>query len=81
MAMEKSGMMVAFSDLKKVYDTVNRENMLDCLEQRGRLGVFLEELYRRIECEVGVDEVLSDPIELTTVLRQGYVLSLLLFSL
>ena len=53
--------------------------MLDCLEHlglRGRLGAFLEELYRRIECEVRVDEVLSDP-----GLRQGCVLSLLLFSL
>ena len=36
-------------DVKKVYDTVNQEKMLDCLEHlglRGWLGVFLEELYR-----------------------------------
>ena len=58
--------------------------MLDCLEHlelRGWLGVFLEELYRGVEWEVRVGEVLSDSFEVTTGLRQGCVLSLLLFSL
>ena len=58
--------------------------MLDCLEQlglRGQLGAFLEELYSGVVCEVRVGEVLSDPFEVTTDLRQGCVVSLLLFSL
>ena len=58
--------------------------MLDCLEHlrlRGQLGAFLEELYREVECEVRVGEVLSDPFEVTTGLRQGCVLSPLFFSL
>ena len=48
---------------------------------KGWLEVFLEELYRGVECEVRVGEVLSDPLEVTTGLRQGCVLSPLLFSL
>ena len=67
-----------------MYDTVDWETMLDCLEHlgpRGQLGAFLEELYRGVKCEVRISEVLSDPFEVTTGLRQGCVLSPLLFSL
>ena len=77
-------MMAAFIDLKKAYDTVDWEKMLDCLEHLGlrvRLGAFLEELYSGVECEVRVSEVLSNPCEVTTGLRQGCVLSPLVFSL
>ena len=66
------------------YDSVDWEEMLDCLEQlglRGWLGAFLEELYSGVECEVKVGKVLSDPFEVTTGLREGRILSLLLLSL
>ena len=36
-------------------------------------GNFLEELYRGVEWEVRVGEVLSDSFEVTTGLRQGCV--------
>ena len=51
------------------------------MELRGQLGAFLEELYSGVECEVRVSDVLSDPFEVMTGLRQGCVLSPLLFSL
>ena len=60
MAMRKSGTMADYIDLKKVYDTVDPETLLDCLEHlelRYWLGAFLEELYRGVECEVTVGEV------------------------
>ena len=50
--------------------------MLDYLEHlklRGQLGAYLEEPCSRLECEVRVDEVLRDPFEVTTGLRQGCV--------
>ena len=53
-------MMAAYIHLKKAYDTMDRETLLDCLEHlelRGRLGAFLEELYSRVECKVRVGEV------------------------
>ena len=85
MAVRKAGMMAAIIDLKKAYDTVDRGKKLwKCLEQlefKGRLGVFLQELYRGVECEVRVREYLSEPFEVTSGLRQGCVLSPLLFSL
>ena len=61
-------------------DTVGWQKMLDCLEHvglKGWLEAFLEELYKGVECEVRVGEVLSDRFEV----RQGCVLSPLLFSL
>ena len=51
------------------------------MELKGRLKVFLQELYRGVECEVRVGEYLSEPFEVTSGLRQGCVLSPLLFSL
>ena len=44
--------------------------MLDCLEHlelRGQLGAFREELYRGVECEVRVGDVLSNPFVVTTL--------------
>ena len=63
-----------------MYDTVDQEKLLDYLEPlnlRGQLGAYLEELYRGLECEVRVSEVLRDPFEVTMGLRQGCVLSLM----
>ena len=51
------------------------------MELMGRLGVFLQELYRGVECKVRFEEYLSEAFEVTTGLRQGCVLSPLLFSL
>ena len=83
-AVRKAGMMAAFINFKKAYDIVDRSKLWKCLEQmelKGRLGVFLQELYRGVECEVRVGEYLSEPFEVTSGLRQGCVLSPLLFSL
>ena len=58
-----------------VYDTVDRNKLWKCLEHmelKGRLGVFLEELYRGMRCEVRVGEALSDPFKVTRGLRQGF---------
>ena len=49
------------------------KTLLDYLELRGRLGAFLEEPYRGVECEVRFGEVLKDPFEVTMGLRQGCV--------
>ena len=38
MTMRKSGMMAAFIDPKKLYDTVEREKMLDCAEHLALRG-------------------------------------------
>ena len=77
-------MMATFIDLKKAYDTIDQGKLWKCLEQmelKGHLGVFLQELYRGVQCEVKVGEYLSEPSEVTSGLRQGCVLLPLLFSL
>ena len=78
MAARRKGKMAAFIDLKKGYDTVDQNKLWKCLEHmelKRRLGVFLEELYKRVKCEVRLGEALSDPFKATTGLRQGCILS------
>ena len=63
---------------------MDRNKLWKCLEHmelKGRLGVFVEELYRGVKCEVRVGEALSDSFKVTTGLKQGCILSPLLFSL
>ena len=55
-----------------------------CLDEKGfteRVIRFLTAAYLGIGCEVKVDNGYSDSFEVTTGLRQGCILSPLLFSL
>ena len=73
-------MLVAFIDFTKAYDTVDRGKMWWCLERlgvNGRFLSFLKALYQDSSCRVKVQEEFGVGIGL----RQGCVLSPLLFSL
>ena len=78
------GMLVAFIDFAKAYDKVDRGKLWRCLEQlgvNGRFLRFLKALYQDSSCRVRVHDRLSEEFEVGTGLRQGCVLSPLLFSL
>ena len=84
MAKAARGMLVAFTDFAKAYDKVNRGKMRRCLEQlgvNGRFLRFLKVLYQNSLCRVSVHDKLSEEFGVVTGLRQGCVLSPLLFSL
>ena len=74
-------MFAAFIDFKKAYDRVDRGKLWQCLEGMGfssRVIGFIRATYEGLSGEV---KVLSESFGMTCGLRQGCVLSPLLFSL
>ena len=83
-AVTKRGMLAGFIDFKKAYDRVDRGKLWGCLEKmgiRGRVTTFLKAVYSDVSCEVKVGEKCSEPFGVSSGLRQGCILSPLLFSL
>ena len=84
MITKKKGMFASFIDLSKAYDRLDRMKLWRCLIKKGlsgRMIDFLKPTYLGIRCEVKVGDEFSDSFEVTTGLRQGCILSPLLFSL
>ena len=83
-AMSKRGMFAGFIDFRKAYDRVDREKLWGCLERMGlggRVSAFLKAVYTGTSSEVKVGEERSKPFRVACGLRQGCILSPLLFSL
>ena len=83
-ARKKEGCLTAFIDFSQAYDRVHRGKLWRCLESVGVSGKFLEvlqSLYMENCMQVKVDDQLSDPFRVGVGLRQGCVLSPMLFSL
>ena len=84
MVRKPAGMLVAFIDFAKAYDKVDQEKLWSCLQSvgvNGRFLRFLQALYDRNVCRVKVNGHISEEFEVHRGLRQGCVLSPLLFSL
>ena len=84
--MSKRGMFAGFIDFRKAYDRVDREKLWGCLERMGlggRVSAFLKAVYTGTSSEVKVGEERSKPfrVHVACGLRQGCILSPLLFSL
>ena len=84
MVRKPAGMLVAFIDFAKAYDKVDRVKLWSCLQSvgvNGRFLRFLQALYEGSVCRVKVNGQVSEDFEVNIGLRQGCVLSPLLFSL
>lgn len=74
----------AFIDFKKAYDTVNRKLLFNKL---GNLGIsshflnVLKSLYAQVECCVKLNGHMTDWFSVTSGLKQGCVLSPILFNI
>ena len=77
------GLLAAFLDIKKAYDSVWRDALWCKLYERGvrgKLWRMLRALYSSVEATVRVNDAHSAPFQLANGLRQGCVLSPLLFN-
>ena len=82
MMTKKRGIFTAFIDFKN--DRVDRSKLWKCLENKGlngRLIHFLKAVYTKLSYEMKVDEEFSEQFGVTKGLRQGCMLSPLLFAL
>lgn len=79
----KKGLLLAFIDIRKAYDTVPRSALWRKLGEKGVRGKMLRmlmELYRRVEGQVRVGAAVSESFEVELGVKQGDVLSPLLFN-
>lgn len=84
MLKQSNGMLIAFIDFSKAYNMVDREKLWSCLQSVGMHGKFLrflQALYEGSMSKVKVEGLFSEDFQVNSGLRQGCVLSPLLFSL
>ena len=83
-ASQEDGFLAVFIDFSKAYDRVCREKLWGCFRGYGVKGKFLamlQALYLENSMEVKIGDKWSGHFSVSTGLRQGCVLSPLLFSL
>ena len=74
----------AFIDFSKAYDRINRNMLFSKLSALGLKGNFYESMkaiYSNVRCSVKVTGVLSDSFNVSSGLKQGCLLSPMLFNL
>ena len=72
-----------FIDFSKAYDRINREFLWHKLSMMGVTGTILnslKSLYDDVQCAVRINNTLSDWFSVSTDLKQGCILSPLLFN-
>lgn len=80
----KKSTYIAFVDFSKAYDTINRELLWTKLQSHGINGKILQSLqslYQNVKCSVKVNHFKTDWFDVKSGLKQGCILSTLLFNL
>ena len=75
---------MAFIDLKKAYDSVSRSLLMDILRAEGvpeKLVVLIEKLYAKTSLKVRIKQEIGRGVDISTGVRQGCVISPVLFNL
>ncbi len=80
----RQGLAMAFLDIRKAYDKVNRDKLWEKLRQLGYGGKILrilQALYKDLTAIVTLDDITSEPVRMSQGLKQGCCLSPLLFAI
>ena len=80
----QSELHVAFVDLRKAFDSVNREALYAVLSKLGVPPIMLQTikgLHNGLQAKVFAEGAFSDPFEVSTGVRQGCCLAPILFAL
>ena len=75
---------MAFIDLKKAYDSVSRSLLMSILRAEGlpeKLVVLIEKLYARTSLKIRLKQEVGRGVDISTGVRQGCVISPVLFNL
>ena len=79
-----SQLYIAFIDFEKAFDSLHRESLWKILRNYGipyKVVNIIQALYENFECRVIHDNKLTEAFEVKTGVKQGCILSPLLFSL
>jgi hypothetical protein len=81
---EKKSTYLAFLDFRKAFDTVWRDGLLSVawnIGIRGKIWNILDSLYNNVFCNVKFGDIVTDYFEVDEGLKQGCVLSPILFCI
>ena len=81
---EKGKLYVCFVDFKRAFDSVNRQKLWCVLKANGLKGNLLKvvkNMYESVKACVGINNECTDFFECSEGLRQGCLLSPILFSM
>ena len=81
--LRKQSTFAAFIDFKKAYDTINRALLFSKLELLGvsfKMTQALRSLYNNVQSRIKLNGTLSDWFSVNTGLKQGCIISQLLFN-
>lgn len=81
---QKKSTYCAFIDFRKAYDLINRDKLWDKLMQsgiRGKMFQAIKSIYRNVTANVRINAFNTDWFDIKCGLRQGCILSPILFNL
>jgi hypothetical protein len=81
---KRGGLFCAFLDVKKAYDRVFRDGLWERVREegvRGKMWRVLKCMYRNVQSAVRVNDVMTGWFDVNVGLRQGCVLSPVLFNI
>ena len=79
-----SPLYVVFVDFEKAFDSLHRASLWKILRHYGipqKLVSIIQSLYENFECQVIHNNLLTEPFKVNTGVRQGCILSPMLFSM